>query len=132
MSSKYTSSAMNTPGTSRVTVTNWVLAPELAFHTRGPVRFLAGGAVGIEGQLTDASVLTPGGGGATVEVSGRGVGLMGLVEAGVEGGPWPLFFQGTAFGELHGIDATDGGGNPLYVGSSSIRGGLRIILGYEF
>jgi hypothetical protein len=115
----------------RITVTNWVLAPELAYHTPGVIRFLGGVAVGAEGQLTDASVVSPTVGSSNVEVSGHGLGPMGLIEAGVEGGPWPLFFQATIFGELHGTRASDGLGNTLYVESSTVRGGLRLVVGLE-
>ena len=116
----------------RITITNLVLAPEVTFHTGGVVRFLGGAAAGIEGQLTDASVApTAPSGASNAEISGHGIGPMGLIEGGVEGGPWPVFFQATVFAELHGTSARDGAGNPLYGESSTARGGLRLVVGCE-
>jgi hypothetical protein len=131
MTTKYGTSDLN-----RVTVTNWVLAPEVTFRTPGTVRFFGGIALGVEGQLTDAAVLMPNlqpGSIATQEISGAGVGLMGMFEAGIETGPWPLFLRGVGFVDVHGIDGSGNSkGDPLYVGSSTVRAGLRVGVGYEF
>ncbi len=111
-------------GSARVAVLDWVLAPEIVFHTIGRVQFFTGFALGGEGQMTDASV-------AGKEISGAGSALMGLLEGGLQWNLERSFIAGAVFVDTHGVSGDDGQRLLLYTNSPASRFGVRLLVGYD-
>ncbi len=115
-----------------ITITNWIVGPELRLHSRGTVRFVGGAGAGIEGQKTDASLSLHTADPGSTEVSGSGTSGMFLLEAGVEFTAGRVLFDISGVADVHGIgSAEDGSGNRLYLSSPAGRLGLRLLVGFE-
>lgn len=122
----------------KVTITNWVLAPELRIHTRGPVRALFGVGAGLEGQSVSADLGTKDGSVSTV--TGSAAAAMVLMEVGGQLDLGRAFGEVTAFADVHGVGGATGvsyaGGTPveerLFLDSPAVRGGARLLFGFTF
>ena len=133
----------------KVTITNWVLAPELRVHTRGSFRALAGIGAGLAGQSVSADLGTTDASGTGVKnVTGSAAAGMLLAEVGGQLDLGRAFAEATLFADVHGIGGatatTISGGNGtahqsaaateqrFFLDSPAIRGGVRLLFGFTF
>jgi PEGA domain len=114
----------------RVNVLDWVLAPELRLHSAGRFHVLGGAALGIEGSSLGATLGESDG--SQKQVSGSGIGLMGLIEAGVGYDFVRTTLEATAFTDVHDVRGVKEEGQRLLFDSPAVRGGVRLAVGYRF
>jgi hypothetical protein len=122
----------------KMNVFNWVLAPELRLHTRGPVRFVTSFALGLEGQIVSATLARdgpPDAGGTittlTVDRKGSGAGLAALTEAGVQVELKKVYVEAGAFIDVHAVEGIKDNGDRLFYDSPAARLGLRLLVGFD-
>jgi hypothetical protein len=105
------------------------VAPGIRLHTRGArVRFYGGVAAGLDVRWVGATAT-----GAQVHVSGSGVGLAVMTDAGLEWRLSTLYMNAGVALLLHDIGSVrDAAGEALFADGGVGRLGVRVALGYPF
>jgi hypothetical protein len=132
--SSYASSAASND---TVTVTQWVLAPEIRLMSSGKLRGFGGLALGLAGQGVAAKLpidpsTTVGGSSGQRTETGSGVAGIAMVEGGGQLEIGRAFVEAAIFVDAHGVGATDASGNRYFADSPVARAGLRLLVGYTF
>jgi hypothetical protein len=120
----------DTSQAARVNVVDWVLAPEIRFHSNGNVHALAAVALGLEGTSLSATLGEAMGG--QKQTSGSGIGLMGMLEAGAGFDFVRTSIEATAFADVHNVGGVKDSGQALLLDSPAVRGGFRVKVVYRF
>ncbi len=122
---------------SKTKILHWQLTPMLRFATIGWIRFTTGTGVGVHGLSVDADIATKN----TVTMAttqathkGSGVAASWLVDLGMQFDVGPLFLEGVAFFDMHGVGTTrdDTTNARLFYSSPGTRAGIRVGLGIQF
>lgn len=109
-----------------VAITQWVLAPEVRLLSSGMnVRAFGGFALGLAGQVVNADH----GGRKETGASASGIALL---EGGGQLDLGRLFVEAALFADVHGTSTTNTSNNRYFSDSSTVRAGLRVLVGYRF
>jgi hypothetical protein len=145
--SPVTSSSPPTPSSQvrNLRVTSWVFAPEFRYQSSGHFRFVTGIALGLQGQIVNASVAdnsyTFDNQNQTYNLArtsqrnftANGVSIMGLYDLGLQFDIGSRFFaEMSGFVDTHGIGAPSNDGKSLFESSPAFRFGARFLIGYGF
>ncbi len=114
----------------RVNVIDWLLAPEVRFHSGGKVHALVAVALGLEGTSLSATLGQADG--TQKQTSGSGIGLMGMLEGGAGFDFVRTSIEVTAFADVHNVGGVKDNGQALLLDSPAVRGGLRVKVVYRF
>ncbi len=115
-----------------ITVTNWVLAPELRLMSSGKIRGFGGLALGLAGQGVSAKLPQTSAFGGQRTEHGSGVAGIGLLEGGGQLELGRAFVEAALFLDVHGVGTVDTSGDRYFADSPVARAGLRLLVGYTF